>query len=187
MTRLPSIAKLEKQIAEVAMAWIDRARLALLDSFPERKALELHQRFVGSFPITYQESVPTRRISRDFAAVAEIAAGTSREHYELDASGTSATFSLFLRDGSVPLYVSDPILENMGVRLLQEKSYDLEAGDSSIRIQDFIIESTHGESLESDDIALRFKECRRACRSVSRSVNGARSCISSRPNASRPV
>ncbi|MGD8339587.1 MAG: NAD-glutamate dehydrogenase [Gammaproteobacteria bacterium] len=157
--KLPDVGRVEQRLAQVAIAWIDRARLALLESFSEQDALELHQRFVGCFPIDYQETVPTERISRDFAALADIANGERSEHYELDATGSRATFSLFLSGGSMPLYVSNPILENMGVRLLQENSYEIETGARTIRIQDFIIESTHGESLESDNVAQRFKDC----------------------------
>jgi glutamate dehydrogenase len=156
---LGDVDSLERRLVELATTWIDRARLALLESFPEDRALELHHRFAASFPIAYQEAVRGERISRDFAAVAEIADRKQTEHYELVAEGTKATFSVLSGDRSIPLYLTNPVLENMGVRLLRETSYELELSGCTIRIQDFIIESAHGEALDSDDLVQRFKEC----------------------------
>ena len=157
--KIPTINRLEQQLAEVAASWMDRARLTLLKNFPEERALALHNRFIGSFPVAYQETVQGDRISRDFACVSDIADGNQTEHFDLITEGSSGTFSVFLADNSIPLYRTNPILENMGVRLLEETSHELVIDTTSIRIQDFIIESTHGESLESDGLAQRFEEC----------------------------
>ena len=158
-SRLGNVDRLERRLVEVATSWIDRARLALHASFPEQRALELHHRFAGGFPVAYQETVRGERISRDFAAVAEIADGRETEHYELVADGTKATFTVFSGDRPAPLYRSNPVLENMGVRLLQETSYEVKLSERAIRIQDFVIESAHGEALDSADLEQRFKEC----------------------------
>jgi len=157
--KMPDIDRIEQKLAQVAVAWIDRARLALLERFSEERALALHDRLASRFPVAYQESIKGARISRDFEAIDEIADGARSEHFDLIAEGSTGTFSFFQSGDPVPLYLTNPILENIGVKLLQETSYELLIGNATFRIQDFIIKSAHGESLESDGLAERFRDC----------------------------
>jgi glutamate dehydrogenase len=157
--KMPDVIDIERQLSEAAVSWIDRARLALLENLAEERALALHHRLARAFPVTYQEAIHGTRICRDFVVVDGLVDDRLVEHFELDAQGSTGTFTLFLRDRALPLYLTNPILENMGVKLLQEASYELTVSGKSIRIQDFVIESAHGESLESDQLAERFREC----------------------------
>lgn len=155
----PDITLLQQKVTDAAASWLDRARLALLEQFPEERALSLHHRFVASFPVTYQETVARERIGRDFEAVASIADGEVGEHFELVAEGSAGTFSVFVAGAAVPLHIANPILENMGVRLLQESSFELTSNATGIRIHDFRVESVHAELLEADGLAERFEDC----------------------------
>ena len=124
----------------------------MLRDLDEERALALHHRLTSCFPVTYQETVPSDRLSRDFLAVAEILDGKRTGLFDLRAAGTRATFTAIVGGDAVPLYVANPILEHLGVRLLQETSYDVRIAGHVIRIQDFIVESAHGEALDSDGI-----------------------------------
>jgi glutamate dehydrogenase len=156
---MPDIDKLQQQLTNVAASWTDRARFALLESFPEERALALHHRFASSFPVQYQETLYGPRLGRDFLAVADLADGEEVERFDLVANGQSAVFTVFLAGRAVPLYLANPLLENMGVKLLTETSYKLDVGADGVWIQDFGIESARGESLESEDLSERFEEC----------------------------
>ena len=157
--RPPDIDALQRAVVDAAASWSDRARFALLERFPEERALDLHTRFTSSFPIAYQETIAGERIGRDFAAVCEMVSGERRSFFELAAVGATATFTVILGGDAVPLYLANPILEHMGVKLLQETSYDVDADGMPIRIQDFIVESAHGEPLDGRGTARRFEEC----------------------------
>jgi len=155
----PNPDRLQQELVEAAASWADRARFALLESFPEERALALHQRFAASFPVAYQETIAGDRLSRDFAAVADIAEGRQTELFDLVATGSAATFSVLRAREPVPLFLANPALENMGVKLLQETSYELSVGEDVLWIQDFVIESAHGEPLDIEGLADRFEDC----------------------------
>jgi glutamate dehydrogenase len=154
---VPDLDALQAKLTEVALSFVDRARYALLERFPEEQALSLHHRFASSFPVAYQETIRGERLSRDFATVAELVAGDSTARFYLAAAGTKATFTAILAGSPVPLYAANPILENLGVKMVQETSYQLELPTTPIWIQDFIIESTHAASLEGSSTAERFE------------------------------
>jgi len=156
---MPDMAALQRELIEVAAAFIDRARFALLSCFPEEQALSLHHRFAFAFPVAYQETIPSDRLGRDFAAVADLADSGARASFNLAARGTAATFTAFLSGAPVPLFAANLILENMGVKMVQETSYRLDTEATPIWIQDFIIEATNGESLDGAGVAGRFEQC----------------------------
>jgi glutamate dehydrogenase len=156
---IPDIGALQNRLTEVASAWIDRARFALLETYPEERALALHHRFAAAFPVAYQDTAENGRIGRDFTLVAEIADGARDSAFRLVAHDHQGVFSVFMAGDPVPLFLANPILEHMGIRLLQETSYGVEYASQTIWIQDFQIESADGETLTSSGLPERLEDC----------------------------
>jgi glutamate dehydrogenase len=157
--RSPDFLALEAQLAEVAAAWTDRARLALLASLPEEQALALHRRLAPAFPLAYQEAADGARVVRDFTLCVAIADGASEVAFRLVASHAKATLTAFSAGQAIPLYLANPILENMGFRLLRETSYRVETAPRSVWVQDFDVESTHGADLAATGLDRRVEDC----------------------------
>ena len=151
--------RIEERLSEVASAWTDRARLALLDSRPEEQALVLHRRLASSFPVAYQETAGTARIARDIAIAAAVADGVNDAEFHFVASGTAATLTAFTAGEAIPLYRANPILENMGLKLLRETGYGVTSAPRPVWIQDFEVESTRGELLAVPGLDGRVEEC----------------------------
>jgi glutamate dehydrogenase len=158
-TAPPDFRTIEERLSEVAAAWTDRARLALLESLPEEQALVLHRRLVAALPVAYQETAGRRRVPRDFTIVAAIADGNSDAAYRLVANGGAATLTAFTADAAIPLHRANPILENMGLKLLRETSHGVASTPRPVWIQDFEVESAHGELLATPGLDARVESC----------------------------
>ena len=158
-TGTPDFRSIEQRLSEVAAAWTDRARFALLESMPEAQALVLHRRLAASFPIAYQETAGSDRIARDFAIAGAVADGTNDAEFHLVASGSTATLTAFSAGAAIALHRANPILENMGLKLLRETSYRIESVPRPVWIQDFEVESTHGEPLATPGLDRRVEDC----------------------------
>ncbi|MDX1561462.1 MAG: NAD-glutamate dehydrogenase, partial [Gammaproteobacteria bacterium] len=151
--KLPDADALQEKLVAAAASWLDRSRSALLEAFPEDQALALHARLAAGFPVAYQESARAERLSRDFFSIQSILDGKREQRFDLVVDGKRGTFTAILQDNPIPLYVAEPILENMGVLLLQETSHRVEIGTRTIWIQDFVFDLAAHVSLESSDVA----------------------------------
>ena len=156
---VPGADALQAQLVDIATSWVDRAREALLEAFPDDKALTLHARLVDCFPVGYQDSAEAGRLSRDFSGIESVLSGKRKYRFDLVGEGSQATFTAILAKDPIPLFVAEPVLDNMGLLLQQETSHRLEIGEQTVWIQDFAIDSATDASLESADVAERFEQC----------------------------
>ena len=117
---------LERQLVTAARRWEDDLREALIDALGEALGNERFRQFGAAFPVAYREEFAARAAVPD----SEMMAGLSAEeplgvslYRPLEAAPGALRFKLFRRGEPVTLSYSLPILERMGLRVLEERPY----------------------------------------------------------------
>ncbi|HSC80235.1 MAG TPA: NAD-glutamate dehydrogenase, partial [Chitinolyticbacter sp.] len=124
---------LEVQIVEIAQRWQDELRQQLRQHNGEELGADRYQRYQRAFPTAYSADYAPRLAVHDIDAL-ELVLGNGRTTARLVAASHSDTrlWRLKLYRAS-PIELSDclPLLENLGVRVLDEKPYALTFDDGS--------------------------------------------------------
>ncbi len=160
-----SIRKTEAAISQAVITWQDLLRDELVHQFGEEDGLDYHERYAAQVPLAYEEDVPPAQAARDLARLHRVASGTAEqsERYFLARSAEDSKHLSFKvsRDGAT-LALSDalPILENLGVRVLNERPYGLKTNSGGrLWIQDFELEAPLSSKLKVSELHRRFAEC----------------------------
>lgn len=159
----PNIAVIEKQLEAIAQTWADRFRAALLAQFGANEGLKLFHRFAEHFPAAYREEVDPAKSSGEIHKIAAVVDGLSDLEMSLDRAAEDAThrlrFTTFRLEEPIQLYTALPILEHLGMKVLNERLYQVPAGPAALWIQEFELEPAANMSLDPEDIEPRFLEC----------------------------
>ena len=156
----PDIEVVEARIAQATRSWADDLSEALVESYGEERGLGLLRRYGGAFPAAYRDDFPARAAVADIAhmeACAEnfpdIALSLAQP---LEAEGL-LRFKLFAAARPLPLSDVMPLLENMGVRVLDQRPYEVPTDHGLVWIHDFGLRPAVGD-LEADDVKGVFTE-----------------------------
>ncbi len=160
----PDVPALERTLANAVRTWIDRLREALLTELPEERALALLRRFGERFSAAYQEQADASRACRDIQTVALLDDAASELEIalvpsEAERNPARLRVTTFKRMEAIPLHVALPVLENLALRVLSERVYEVSLERGSVWIQDFEVETADGAPLDPAEVGPRFKEC----------------------------
>ena len=120
------IRALEAQLVSAARRWDDDLKVALIDALGEARGNELFRQFGAAFPAAYREEFAARAAVPDIEMMARL---TDAEplgmslYRPLEAAPGTVRFKLFHRGGPVTLSDSLPMLERMGLKVLEERPF----------------------------------------------------------------
>ncbi len=156
------IVELEEQISESVRTWQDHLKDKLLAAREEADALRLLRYWGPAFPAAYQENTPAKFAVPDIAcleALATEAAGLCMSLYRpADEPPHKVNFKLFRQDSPVPISDVLPAIENLGLKLISGRTYELNSDAGTWWIQDFELEHPRGIEIELDSDGPRFKD-----------------------------
>jgi len=147
----PDVALLEQKIIDAVRSWTDELSSILVQKHGEEKGLELAARFCSAFPEAYKEDVSPWVAAFDVDNAADVDAGEDLRmslYRPRKMRGGIIRFKLFRKHEPIPLSDVLPILENLGLRIVSERPYELRLPDEErLWIQDFdmIPAVIHGE------------------------------------------
>ena len=161
--RIPQVdvPALERRLEKAARRWEDDLKVALVERLGEARANPLLQLFEKGFPAGYREDVPARSAVADV----EMAARTLETgllgmqlYQPLEAAPQTLRFKLFHRDTPIAISDSLPMLERMGLRVLEERPYRVGTADGApVWIHDFGL-VTGETGIEVDTVAGLFED-----------------------------
>ena len=135
------VRALERRLEAATRRWDDDLKGALIEHLGEARANPLLQLFDNGFPAGYREDVPPRTAVADVEMAARaLADGALGMHlYQpLEATPQSLRFKLFRRGAPIAISDSLPMLERMGLRVLEERPYRVaSSGGEPVWIHDF--------------------------------------------------
>jgi glutamate dehydrogenase len=133
-------AALEVMLVEAARSWDERLRDALAEARGEAEALALLERYANAFPVAYTADVAPASAVADIACIEAALSGGRLQMKLQRAPNDGATLRFRLFNRSVRIGLSDvlPMLEAMGLKVIEEAQYVVQpAGAEPVWIHDF--------------------------------------------------
>ena len=158
----PDSEEIERRLIEAGRDWRDDLRNALVAAHGEADGLEIFDLYADAFPASYRERDDAGGALHDIAKIeavletGEIAA----DLYHRDEEPADRVRFKVYRPG-IPLPLSDglPILENMGVRVIDEASHRILRGgtDRAVWLHDFGLNAKPGRGIDLDRVKASFE------------------------------
>ena len=155
------VKQLEAEIAEMAHSWGDRLGRALIRKYGEMQGIRLLDTYRTAFSRSYEENFSTEDAIGDIKRI-ELTYVFERLGlylYELNApSGPPLRFKVYNPKGPVALSDILPVLENLGLRVLEEIPYKAQPDGAAYKIiiHDFGLEPRGKLMGSGDDVRKRF-------------------------------
>ncbi|HYH09667.1 MAG TPA: NAD-glutamate dehydrogenase [Thermoanaerobaculia bacterium] len=145
------VRRVEAIIGEVARTWSDRLLDTLCSSQGEEVGIDLHRRYKRAFPLAYAERFASDAALYDIGHVEHVLATGELvvDLYRHRTDEREFHCKLIHAGQPVPLSEIMPRLENMGLKVLTEVSYDVwpRGAAHSVRIRDFSLDA---EGMQDD-------------------------------------
>jgi len=156
------VATIERQLVAVSRRWDDELFEALRERCGEERGNLLHARYKGAFPAGYREDYAARAAVGDIELIESLADADRLAmslYVPLEAPAGSLRFKVLRDTAPVPLSASLPMLEHMGVRVLEERPYEIEReGRSTVWLHDFGLSYLGAEELDIERVRSVFQE-----------------------------
>ncbi|HXM82060.1 MAG TPA: NAD-glutamate dehydrogenase [Burkholderiales bacterium] len=140
MVAQPDLKALERRLVEAMRRWEDDLHAALLERHGEERANSLYRAYEHAFPAGYREEYTVRSAVIDIEMIESLAAGGLGMNLYVPpgAEPGMLRFKIYRRGTRVALSDSLPMLERLGVRVLDEHPHKVEpAGSEPVWIVDF--------------------------------------------------
>jgi glutamate dehydrogenase len=157
-----NVGDIERRLVDVTRSWSDDLQEALVDEFGEERGNALFRKYRSAFPPAYRADVPARMAVPDVdrAEGLDPAGDLAMSLYRpLEAPEGFLRFKL-VRSGQA-LLLSDvlPLLENMGVQVVDEHPYEIKpAQGPPVWIYDFGLAAGGAGDLETDRLREIFQD-----------------------------
>ena len=156
------IKEIENKLIEVTREWQDVLHDALLEHNGEEQGTGLFRRYKDAFPVSYRADFSAHHAIYDIDKIEalETNSGLGMSLYRpIEVLDNSLRFKLFHPQSHLPLSKVLPMLENMGVNVIRERSYEVRTTDSlpPVWIQDFEL-LHHDKSLDIAQIKEVFQD-----------------------------
>ena len=120
------VRALEAELAAAARRWDDELKDALIGALGEARGNVLFRAFGGAFPAAYREDFAARNAVPDIEMMDRLNAASPLGmslYRPLGAAPNALRFKLFRLGGPITLSESLPMLERMGMKVLDERPY----------------------------------------------------------------
>jgi len=156
------VTDIEKRLIEVSRLWVDDLKDFLIATHGEENGNMYYRQYGDAFPLAYREDFPPRYAVHDIDHMDKLSPENMIEmtFYKLiDDPDEVIRFKLFHLEQTIPLSDVIPIFENMGLRIIGERPYQLIGADKKIVwINDFTMHYPSVESPNLEVVGTIFKE-----------------------------
>ncbi|MDF2529984.1 MAG: gdhB [Gammaproteobacteria bacterium] len=129
------VKKIESKLVEATRSWRDDLRDSLIESMGEHKGALLYNKYARAFPAGYRETFLARSAVTDIELIENVLATDHLGmcfYRMLEEPENCIRFKLFQKDKALSLTDVLPILENMGLRVNEERPYQIKLTDGNI-------------------------------------------------------
>jgi glutamate dehydrogenase len=156
-------AAIEQRIAAAVRTWADGLLDALKGRHGDSAARKLYAAYARAVPAAYEEDTPAKAAVIDFDEIAALAPGVDAFRLRLyrpeGAPASKVQMKLYRRERPLPISDVLPSLENLGLKLIGERPYELRLDQSRlIWIQDFELEQPRGIAIDLVSDGPRVRE-----------------------------
>ncbi|GAB2772373.1 NAD-glutamate dehydrogenase [Streptomyces chlorus] len=169
-TELPQLSdhdreRIEARLVEAARSWADGFGEALIAELGEERAAELLRRYAGAFTEGYKADHTPRSAVADLVRLEQL---DDEKNFELSlyepvgAAPEERRFKIYRKGEAVSLSAVLPVLQRLGVEVVDERPYELRRADHSVAwVYDFGLRLPKTPAIADhfgDDARERFQE-----------------------------
>ncbi|TBR11161.1 MAG: NAD-glutamate dehydrogenase, partial [Lysobacter sp.] len=149
---------IEGQLAQIVRDWADDLRDELIARRGEEHALPLANTYGRALPAGYIENVSAQVAADDVEHLAALAGADDLRLslYRSHQGAGGLRFKFYRQGDDIPLSDALPMMENMGLRVISEHPYRIDANGGVFFIQDFEVE--YPRPIEVSEIDVDFEE-----------------------------
>lgn len=139
------LKRLESKVARLSRSWRDDLMAAMIEGFGEERANHQMERFQDAFSASYREEFTARTAVFDVQHLLTLDDGDDLSlslYRPLEEQGSGVNLKLYHRAAQIPLSDVLPMMENLGLRVIGEHPYEINARHQRYWIHDFELE--HG-------------------------------------------
>ena len=153
------VAERERRIAQIVRNWHDELRDALVQKHGEEKGLKLASRFGRALPAGYIEEVTPHVAATDVEMAASLrdADDIRLNLYRSRRKPGTLHLKVFRLGADIALSDVIPLLENMGLKVLTEHLYEIEADGGRLYIQDIEVTPSLRCEFDIDEVREMFQ------------------------------
>ncbi len=156
------VKALEQRLIRAARRWEDELQQVLVEQCGEERGLTLLRRYGKGFPAGYREDYSARMAVFDIEQIEGLVDANElgmNLYRPLEAAADRINFRIYHLDASVPLSQSLPMLERMGVKVMEERPSEILRQDGSVVwLHDFGLSFSAAETLPLHDIRPLFHD-----------------------------
>mgnify|MGYP003385215932 FL=1 len=156
------IDDIEQQMRDSMLSWTDHLHHALNNKQGEAKGNKLFKQYALAYPLAYQENFSAQVAVMDLMRLQKINADNPLSTYlyrSLNQDDQSLSFKVFGHGKAKALSDVLPILERMGVKVINAHPYSIKSNSGSNQwIIDFVIQIDAQVNLEGANVKERFQE-----------------------------
>ena len=155
----PDRVTLEQAVAEIIRTWNDALADELGHSFDPAKARMLYERYRNAFSVGYRDAYSPKVVVKDIRIIEGL---SSERPLNVDFHRRTDGISLKVWSHSrpIPLSARVPVLENMGFRVVDERTYQIAPqgdGAPDVWFHDMLLERADGRSADLGDTSERLE------------------------------
>jgi glutamate dehydrogenase len=165
-TPSPDLDLLEADIVEIVKTWDDRLTEAIIARCEPQQATYLIKWYVNAFSAAYQDAFDPYEALSDIDHIGMLADGGDVEidlYRRGDDAGHALRLKIYHLGEPIPLSDRLPILENMGLRAIDERSYRAEFAEAAthnvVWIHDITLETADGAGVALEKIKAPLEAC----------------------------
>ena len=151
---VPHLADLEARIEAYTTTWTERLEAELVVAFGEQDARSVSARFGDDIPADYQATTDPRAAVSDLRRLLDLGDDTplaTALQHRLDDEPSELRFKLYRRGQPITLSSVLPLLENLGVAVVDEHPFEFRpAGTETAWVYDIGIRLPDGVTLDDD-------------------------------------
>ncbi len=152
---------IERRLAEASRNWDDNLHDALTEEFGEGRGAVLFHRYSPAIPRGYKDAFSARLAVADIQRMEAMGPdGIAMNLYRrVDAAEGELNFKVYHAGTAVPLSSIMPMLEHMGLVVIEEAPYEIHLDrDTAIWIHDFSVQLEHDWQVDVAEVRQRFRE-----------------------------
>jgi glutamate dehydrogenase len=152
-------AALEADITHLIRTWQDELSAALVTRHGQITASRLSNHYANAFPAAYQADVSPTAALADIDQLQQVGESTDRMELRLNEHAGHLHLRVIRRGAPLPLSDVLPLIENLGLRVLTERPYEIEPQHArSLWIQDFELEPGRTINIQSSTLSVLFHD-----------------------------
>ncbi|MGO8925164.1 MAG: NAD-glutamate dehydrogenase [Xanthobacteraceae bacterium] len=159
----PDRGALDRGVEAIVRSWTDALRDALATDSDLSRARALFSRYRDAFPIDYQEVYSAANAMADIRGLETLSAQRPLGvvfYRPQGAAPTRVGLKVFSQNRPISLSERVPVLENMGFRVVDERTYHIRPAEAAeVWFHDMELESASGQSIDLSASESRLQAC----------------------------